>query len=311
MGSAGNKVSKYLKIALRLAGVVAVLAAICFIIRIYSFITLRLESSLYHGLAYELVHKLAERDLPDGEIKYIPVFKFERLPERIVKDGKYVDRWGNPLDIKIVKEDGRCTVTIISHGRGRWFFSREDIEVTQIIGLPRPSDDVADIKAVILKDAEFGVKGDFAEKLALYAPDYVQIHPDGTSCNYEFIKWLLVAFDGKHPEEFMLAGATMEHNGVMPSAELRAEIRKAARDPGFIKRYEAICPAFFSAAQTKVALRLKTQKFVSVQVDGDQATVVIEYDTKDENGAVRHEMATCSLRRVNGKWIFYRIVRKR
>lgn len=311
MGSAGNKVSKYLKIALRLAGVAAVLAAIYFIIRIYSFITLRLESSLYHVLAYELVQKLAKMDLPDGEIRDIPVFKFERLPERIVKDGKYVDRWGNPLDIRIVKEDGRCTVTIISHGRGRWFFSWDDIEVTQIIGLPRPSDDVADIKAVILKDAEFCVKGDFAEKLALYAPDYVQIHPDGTSCNYEFIKWLLVAFDGKHPEEFMLAGATMEHNGVMPSAELRAEIRKAARDPGFIKRYEAICPAFFSAAQTKVALRLKTQKFVRVQVDGDQATVVIEYDTKDENGAVRHEMATCSLRRVNGKWIFYRIVRKR
>ena len=136
MGSAGNKVSKYLKTALRLAAVAAVLAVIYFIIRIYTFTTLRLESSVYHGLAYELVHKLAERDLPDGEIKYIPVFKFERLPERIVKDGKYVDRWGNPLDIRIVKEDGRCTVTIISHGRGRWFFSRDDIEVTQIIGLP-------------------------------------------------------------------------------------------------------------------------------------------------------------------------------
>lgn len=312
MGSTGNKVSKYFRIALRLAGVVAVLAAIYFIIRIYTFTTLRLESSVYHILALEIVEKLAKTDLPDGEIRDIPVVKLERLSEQgLVKDGKYVDRWGNPLDIRIVKEDGRCTVTIISHGRGRWFFSRKDIEVTQKIGLPRPSDDVADIKAVILKDAEFLVKGDFAEKLALYAPDYVQIHPDGTSCNYEFIKWSLVAFDGKHPEEFMLAWATMEHNGVMPSAELRAEIRKAARDPGFIKRYEAICPAFFSAAQTKVALRLKTQKFVSVQVDGDQATVVIEYDTKDENGAVRHEMATCSLRRVNGKWIFYRIVRKR
>ena len=135
MGNAGNKVSKYLRIALRLAAVVAILAVIYFIIRIYTFTTLRLESSVYHILACELAHKLA--DFPDGEIKDIPVGKLERLSEEgLIKDGKYVDRWGNPLDIRIVKKDGLCTVTIISHGRGRWFFSRKDIEVTQIIGLP-------------------------------------------------------------------------------------------------------------------------------------------------------------------------------
>lgn len=135
MGSAGNKFSKYLKIALRLAAVAAVLAVIYFIIRIYTFTTLRLESSVYHILACELAHKIA--DFPDGEIEDIPVGKLERLSEEdLVKDGKYVDRWGNPLDIRIVKENDHCTVTIVSHGRGRWFFSREDIEVTQIIGLP-------------------------------------------------------------------------------------------------------------------------------------------------------------------------------
>ena len=138
MGSTGNKTSKYLKIALRLAAVAAVLAVIYFIIRIYTFTTIRLESSVYHILALELRGELAKMDIPDGKIiKDIPIFKLERLrTEDLVKDGKYVDRWGNPLDIKFVKEGRRFAITIVSRGRGRWFFSRDDIEVTQKGELP-------------------------------------------------------------------------------------------------------------------------------------------------------------------------------
>lgn len=175
--------------------------------------------------------------------------------------------------------------------------------------MPLFADDVAEVKTVIVKDLELGTKGDFAGKLALYAPDYVQMDSDGTSCNYEVIRWLMLSLDGKHPEEFLLVCETMDNNNVMPSAAVRAEICKAARDPELIKRYETICPALFSDAKAKVALKLKTLKFVNVQVDGDKATVVIEYDIK-KNGAVRREMATSFLRRVNGKWIFYRTVRK-
>ncbi|MBP5530843.1 MAG: hypothetical protein J6Y54_02280 [Lentisphaeria bacterium] len=219
MGGTGNKVSKYFRIALRLTAVAAVLAVIYFVIEIYSFITLRLESSVYHYLAYELVQKLAEMDLPDGEIKDIPVFKkFEHLPaERIVKNGKYVDRWGNPLDIRIVKEDGRCTVTIISHGRGRWFFSRDDIEVTQIIGLPRPSDDVAEVKRVLVKDLELTAEGKFREIPALRTPDFVE-ESHGSTSTLEQMEWLTTALDGKHPEEFALLMVTGQNNGRSLSA---------------------------------------------------------------------------------------------
>lgn len=177
--------------------------------------------------------------------------------------------------------------------------------------VPIFADDVADVKAVIVRDCELQAKGDFADAFALCAPDYRETGSDGETLNYEHTKWIVLSLDGKHPEEFLLLLATYDNKGVMPRAEVIPRIRQFAHDPGFIKGYEAVNPQIVSAMKSAAELRLKTLEFISVKVDGDLAAAVVEHDRLDrKTNARKREIVTISLRKVNGTWMFYRSVSK-
>ena len=174
------------------------------------------------------------------------------------------------------------------------------------------ADDVADVKAVIVKDYELAMKGDFLQVLALFAPDFQETGTSGGTINYEQYKWCILSLDGKHPEEFLLwFVSTGENEGAMLSADQIARVRQMARDSEFIKIYEANTRNVIAWLKARAALCLKTLEFASVKVDGDKAVAVVEFDEKDlKSGAVRREIETLSLRKVDGVWLFYRIVTK-
>ena len=172
------------------------------------------------------------------------------------------------------------------------------------------ADDVANVKAVIVKDCELQVKGDFADAFALCAPDYQETGSDGETLNYEHTKWIVLSLDGKHPEEFLLLLVTYDIKG-MPRAEVIPRIRQIAHSPEFIKSYERVNPQIVAAMKSAAALRLKTLEFISVKIDGDLAVAVVEHDRLDRKAnALKREIVTISLRKVNGKWMFYRSVSK-
>ncbi|MBP5530923.1 MAG: hypothetical protein J6Y54_02690 [Lentisphaeria bacterium] len=177
--------------------------------------------------------------------------------------------------------------------------------------VPLFADDVADVKAVIVKDLELGVKGDFAGAFALYAPDFQEIDSDGMKFNYEQTKWLVLSLDGKHPEEFLLLYATYENKGAVLQAEATASLRQVARDPEFVKKYEEVTPQIVAAMKAAAALNLKTLEFVSVKVDGDRAVAVTEHDRTAENtGAIKRKIDTITLRNVDGRWMICHVVSK-
>lgn len=170
------------------------------------------------------------------------------------------------------------------------------------------ADAVAEVKAVIVKNYELTAKGDLAGKLALYAPDYRETTPEGRIIDYELAKLLVLSIDGKHPEEFLLLYVvTVQNNGVMPSAEMMPRIREAARSPEFVREYEKLAPAAAERIKKTAASRLKTLEFISVRVDGDHAVAVVEDGEKNwKSESERRRIGTISLRKVDGKWMYYR-----
>ena len=88
-------------------------------------------------------------------------------------------------------------------------------------------------------------------------------------------------------------------------------IRQIAHGPEFIKSYERVNPQIVSGMKSAAALRLKSLEFISVKVEGDLAVAVVEHDRLDrKTDALKREIVTISLRKVNGKWMFYRSVSK-
>lgn len=177
--------------------------------------------------------------------------------------------------------------------------------------VPLFADDVADVKATIVKSLELDVKGDFAGALALYAPDYQETGADGVTVNYEQLRWMTLALDGKHPVEFLRFSYSAQNNGAMPKREDLPRIDRLARTPKFLKLYSDVLPELVAGQKADAALALKTLKFVSVLVDGDKAVAVVEYDEKDgDSNAIKRKTETLSLRKTDGKWMFYRAVAK-
>ena len=178
--------------------------------------------------------------------------------------------------------------------------------------MPLFADDVADVKAVIVSELEAGVKGDFAGAFAEhYAPDFQQIAPDGVTMNYEQTKWMALALDGKHPVEFWRVLYSIRNNGAMPPRKALSRMDRLARTPKYVKLYEELLPELIAAHKAGAKLQLDTLRFVSVKVDGNKAVAVVEYDEKDEKSdAVKRMIETLSLRKVSGKWMFYRSVSK-
>ena len=89
------KVKKYAKTALFVA---ISLLAIYFLFSAYKFITIIFERERDIGLVYHLKIHFRDKDLPNGEIKDIPLLFNEKVSV-FIRGNKYVDRWGNPLGI--------------------------------------------------------------------------------------------------------------------------------------------------------------------------------------------------------------------
>ena len=170
------------------------------------------------------------------------------------------------------------------------------------------ADDVADVKAVIVKNSELQAKNDFLGAFALITTDY-QEHVQGTVFNYLQLKWLFTSMDGKHPREFLLYCVSREMNG-MPSAELQRRIMEGPIPADLLQMYENTIRQAIEYNNSEAEAWSKTAKFTSVKVDGDTAVAVVEYDGQNpQSGAVEHKKSTTYLRRENGVWRMYKCVR--
>lgn len=165
------------------------------------------------------------------------------------------------------------------------------------------ADEVADVKAVLLRQCELVAAGDFSGAGLSLAPDYVEITPLGVFDRTQ-IRWAYEAWDGRHPEEYMLTACAQQTKGYGPDAAMEKEARIAAHKPEFIKLYEGQIAEFVPRLKASAALALKTARFIDIKIEGDSARVIYEYDTIDlVDGKVRHQAAIAVLRRIDGKWL--------
>ena len=181
--------------------------------------------------------------------------------------------------------------------------------VTLLVALcgavPLFADDVADVKAVIVRDCELAAQGDCLGAAERWTPDYQEVSPEGTM-NYAQAKRALVAMDGKHPVEF-LTTLVMVRNGAEPNPDLAEGIRLLAQDREFLEKYPTAAKQMAEVLKASAALELKTLKFVSVKTDGGNATAVLTY--QHVTGGQRRE--TVSLRKIDGEWrIARRVIEK-
>ena len=169
--------------------------------------------------------------------------------------------------------------------------------------------DAEEIKALLIKDLELGARGDFQGALSLRTPDFVEVSSDGT-VTLEQCRWLFLALDGEHPEEFFLTALVHESRGEFkaPTAEQMMRIRAVTRDPDFLREYKAESAKMLEGFKADQALQLKTLKIVGIEVDGDSATARVEFDSKPPRGGIEHTFGTISLRRVDGKWMICKAV---
>ena len=172
------------------------------------------------------------------------------------------------------------------------------------------ADDVADVKAVIIRDCELGIKGDFAGVLALRTRDYQGTDSHGVTFNYEQTKWMLLSLDGKHPVEFWLFLYTVKHDGAMPPEDQLPRMYRLARTPKYVELYEKTWPMLAAAGKAAAESELRTLKFIDVRVSGNRAVAVLEYSVEDEPGAPKTKIEKVSLRKFKGAWRMYRCVTK-
>ena len=185
------------------------------------------------------------------------------------------------------------------------------LSVVLYCAVPLFADDVAAVRTVIVRQVEMKVKGDFAASFALLAPDYQGIDSEGDVTNREQARWICLALDGKHPEEFWLVIHSLKNNGAMPSPEQESEIRRMAHEPKYLKIYEEMLPQLVASERTSAEFELKTLKFIALKLDDDKAAAVLEYGNMDAvSGAVKFKIETVALRRIDGKWMICRSVVK-
>ena len=170
--------------------------------------------------------------------------------------------------------------------------------------------DAENVKAVIIRDCELTKNGDFAASLALRTRDYRGNDSRGVTFNYEQTKWMLLALDGRHPEEFWLFLYAVKNHGAMPPEDQRPRMHRLAHTPKYVELYEKTWPELAAAAKAAAESELKTIKFIDVKISGNNAVVVFEYAIEDESGVLKTNIDTVSMRKVDGKWLMYQTVTK-
>ena len=167
----------------------------------------------------------------------------------------------------------------------------------------------AAVKETISRDIKLAIDGKFAETLRYYTPDIVSIDMDQKrKLYYKDILLMSKGMDGKHPEEFMLM-VFKARSMKDPDPKQEKAIRAYARTEQFQLAYPRLCDMMTSFVKQASEIELKTMKFIKVEIRGDLATVVVEYESlevaKKELNVTIKRTSTHKLRKVNGVWKFY------
>ena len=173
----------------------------------------------------------------------------------------------------------------------------------------------AAVKQTIIRDIKLAVEGKLVESVKSHTKDYVCTDLDkGEKLSYNDILLMATALDGKHPEEFILM-IFRAQSGKAPTPQQEQNLRKAAQSEQFKTAYPRLCDMINSIAKQAGQLELKSLKFIKVDVKGNLATAVTEYETLDAADKTLstkiRKTATYKLRKVNGIWMFYEQTAKR
>jgi len=178
------------------------------------------------------------------------------------------------------------------------------IMLTLILAVPALfAGETEDIKTLLGQFCTWDAEGNFTEKLAHLSPDFVEVDR-GVTVNYEQTKWWMISLDGKHPEEYRLLLNSFRKMIDPDASELPGDV---VRNPEFVRDYEELTAKLRAASKSAAALQLKTLKFVSVRIDGEAATAVIEYDAMI-SGEMTHIGHTMEMRKVGGVWKIHKSV---
>ena len=167
----------------------------------------------------------------------------------------------------------------------------------------------AAVKETIIRDIKFAADGKFAETLKYYTQDVVSINLDeNRKLYYKDILLMTKAMDGNHPEEFILM-VYKAQSDKDPDPKQEKTLRAYARTEQFQLGYPKLCDMMVSIVKQASEIELKTIKFIKVEIKGNLATVITEYEsldvTKKELNTTNRKTSTCKLRKVNGVWMFY------
>lgn len=166
----------------------------------------------------------------------------------------------------------------------------------------------AAVKQAIINDIKLAIEGKLMESVKSHTKDYVNTDLDkGEKLSYNDILLMATALDGKHPEEFTLMMFRIQA-GKAPTPEQERELRKAAQNEQFKTAYPRLCDMINSVAGQACKHQLNTLKFIKVDVKGNLATAVTEYeilDVADKTLSKKiRKTTTHKLRKVNGVWMF-------
>ena len=166
----------------------------------------------------------------------------------------------------------------------------------------------AAVKQTIINELKLCAAGDIKATLKYYTKDFVVTDlDDGEKLSYREIELMATAMDGKHPEEFVLVAFQIQ-SGKKPTPEQEKQLRAMAHSAQVKAEYPKLCKDFIAYTKKSSKIELKTLKFVKVDVKGNQATVVGEYETLDSEDRTMtkriKKVATRKLRKVNGVWMF-------
>ena len=166
----------------------------------------------------------------------------------------------------------------------------------------------AAVKQAILRDAKFASEGRFIECVKYHTKDFVATESGfSTKVTYEDSVIMAKMMDGKHPLEFLFFVFKMQTNRY-PNAQEAQRLREQTKNAQILQEYKKLVTAVGTLEKRSQALRMKTMKFKTVQVKGNNAVAVIDYTCLDSNDQSMKKTVrkteVIKLRKVNGTWMF-------
>ena len=166
----------------------------------------------------------------------------------------------------------------------------------------------AAVKQAILRDAKFASEGRFIECVKYHTKDFVATESGfSTKVTYEDSVIMAKMMDGKHPLEFLFFVFKMQMKRY-PNAQEAQRLREQTKNAQILQEYKNVITAGGAFEKRSQALRMKTMKFKTVQVKGNNAVAVIDYTCLDSNDQSMKKTVrkteVIKLRKVNGTWMF-------